>query len=411
MKKSLPILVFLICIFSVSKAQWTLVNTGIADELYYVQVASPTAIYFETDIGTTYKSVNSGSSWSLINGLDAGFMQFISVDTAFVILGGGGGIEKTNDGCNTFSSIQLPETEMINFPTRKVGFALVCSSQTCDTLQTYKTSDGGASYGQKTSIIPLPMTSNLIRMQFFDTLNGVFLEANSGLYRTINGAHTWTKIDSVATKNGAAFYFLNKDTGYAVCTLGTLASYDLRKTTDGGKVWTHLSNLPNDLYYDMWFTSLDTGFVVGGDGISNGIILGTTNGGITMTTSHTSTNTYDCILFYNSKIGYAGGQNGEVVKFDGVLASVHENEFGNSFSIYPNPSTGNFQIAIKSMTPGYAEVAIYDLIGKQVFNSKENATSNGSLTKDIDLSACPKGMYIVQIKDGASVYTNKIVVQ
>ncbi len=79
--------------------------------------------------------------------------------------------------------------------------------------------------------------------------------------------------------------------------------------------------------------------------------------------------------------------------------------------ISPNPNSGFFQIAMKNLNGQAREISICDLVGKQVFHSKENNTSNNAITQDIDLSASPKGIYIVQVKDAQSVYVSKVVLQ
>ncbi len=42
---------------------------------------------------------------------------------------------------------------------------------------------------------------------------------------------------------------------------------------------------------------------------------------------------------------------------------------------------------------------------------KESNISNNGITQDIVLSASPKGMYMVEVKDAQSVYVSKVVLQ
>lgn len=71
--------------------------------------------------------------------------------------------------------------------------------------------------------------------------------------------------------------------------------------------------------------------------------------------------------------------------------------------IYPNPSTGKFVISnIISNT----DVMIYDLNGRTIFTADYVSKSF-----EIDLSNEEKGVYIIQMKNGQSIKTERIIIQ
>jgi hypothetical protein len=86
---------------------------------------------------------------------------------------------------------------------------------------------------------------------------------------------------------------------------------------------------------------------------------------------------------------------------------------GTCLTIYPNPNNGFFQIVLKNLRSHTSDISVYDLVGKQIYRNQESSISisTGVMIKDIDLSAFSKGIYIVQVRDGESVYNSKIIVQ
>lgn len=78
-----------------------------------------------------------------------------------------------------------------------------------------------------------------------------------------------------------------------------------------------------------------------------------------------------------------------------------------NIKIYPNPSEGLIKIDMTGV-PGfqYAGIEIYDLMGKPV----RSATVNEQKT-EIDMSAFPKGIYLVKIYSNNEVVTRKIQLQ
>ena len=84
------------------------------------------------------------------------------------------------------------------------------------------------------------------------------------------------------------------------------------------------------------------------------------------------------------------------------LMSVRET-VASEFAIYPNPLTGN-TLNITSANGAQMNVAVYDVLGKQVINTK---TVNGT----INASGLPSGVYIVKITYGAATATRNLVVK
>ena len=85
----------------------------------------------------------------------------------------------------------------------------------------------------------------------------------------------------------------------------------------------------------------------------------------------------------------------------GIISSIDKNmEENNLFSIYPNPSTGEFKI---DLFTDFAEIIVTDMFGKQII---KNQTTENSTTLNLDVN----GLYIVYIKTNHGITTRKIIV-
>jgi len=69
-------------------------------------------------------------------------------------------------------------------------------------------------------------------------------------------------------------------------------------------------------------------------------------------------------------------------------------------TIYPNPANNFIQITVKSGQ--LTEINVFDILGSEILQSKEN---------NIDVSALPKGVYFVRVKTTEGVNTQKVIIQ
>lgn len=87
--------------------------------------------------------------------------------------------------------------------------------------------------------------------------------------------------------------------------------------------------------------------------------------------------------------------------------SVNESSF-ETFSLYPNPTTGEVYIQLSSNED--VSIVLYDIRGRKVFaNTYKNNAS--IFTKTINLDTISSGMYLLKVKSGAKQTTKKIVKQ
>ena len=73
-------------------------------------------------------------------------------------------------------------------------------------------------------------------------------------------------------------------------------------------------------------------------------------------------------------------------------------------SVYPNPSTNQFQLVLNVAANQAMQYEVSDVMGKVVYTSSMNA---GKST--IDASAWSNGIYTLKLIDGTAVYQTRII--
>lgn len=77
-------------------------------------------------------------------------------------------------------------------------------------------------------------------------------------------------------------------------------------------------------------------------------------------------------------------------------------------SIYPNPSTGKFELNIDKISFDF-DLHILDIIGQEIFS--DSHTGHNAYHKSIDLTAAAKGIYLLQLRSRDGIMTKRILIQ
>lgn len=80
------------------------------------------------------------------------------------------------------------------------------------------------------------------------------------------------------------------------------------------------------------------------------------------------------------------------------------------FDVYPNPSTGRFNVRVESARSGELTWDVFDLRGASVASGGQTGFQGG-FEQDIDLSAAQKGMYLLYIRIGEEKLTRQLVLE
>jgi PKD repeat protein len=85
---------------------------------------------------------------------------------------------------------------------------------------------------------------------------------------------------------------------------------------------------------------------------------------------------------------------------------VNENVEAVSLDIYPNPTTGLFNLNINAIDLNNAELQVIDIVGKVIH--VQDISVNGTEIVSLDISNNPKGIYFVQIKNETQNVSKKV---
>jgi PKD repeat protein len=80
----------------------------------------------------------------------------------------------------------------------------------------------------------------------------------------------------------------------------------------------------------------------------------------------------------------------------------------NSLEVYPNPSTGIFNLIISNPYTGTADVNVYDMQGQKLF-TQQNSVNISSNKFTIDLSGFSKGVYLLNVTINGSRLSKKLI--
>ncbi|MNK10949.1 Ser-Thr-rich glycosyl-phosphatidyl-inositol-anchored membrane family protein [compost metagenome] len=99
----------------------------------------------------------------------------------------------------------------------------------------------------------------------------------------------------------------------------------------------------------------------------------------------------------------------EVFQFTrGDIAGINDTVFSN-FSLYPNPNKGSFTVKFNSATGNEIQMGVYDMRGRQLLNKL--IANVGTIDEAVSIGAVETGVYLVNIRDGESVITKKIIIE
>ena len=88
-----------------------------------------------------------------------------------------------------------------------------------------------------------------------------------------------------------------------------------------------------------------------------------------------------------------------------ITTGIHEElQASTSFTVYPNPGNGIFNIELKN--GGTTEIKIYDMLGKEIAVWK---TTEEKFT--FDMSNYSKGMYLLQVSSGEQSESKKLIIE
>ncbi|MCB0851408.1 MAG: T9SS type A sorting domain-containing protein, partial [Bacteroidetes bacterium] len=89
-------------------------------------------------------------------------------------------------------------------------------------------------------------------------------------------------------------------------------------------------------------------------------------------------------------------------------SGVRVAEASPDMKIYPNPAQTKFNLELEGLSAGELVVSLYNLNGELV-KQHSAQTLGGTHTETINLLDLPAGMYIVRVRNGDMIRTEKVV--
>ena len=165
--------------------------------------------------------------------------------------------------------------------------------------------------GATWQMVPTGQTQDNISMYFADANTGYILCDSGKVLKTTDSGNSWFLASNIQSAS-RFIYFKNSVTGYALADYIPWSEYGakLYRTTNGASSWSLIIADPNMYLGSIYFPQNDTGYAIGyyGQYSATAKVMKSVNGGISwdslpQTFQCWSTNSY----FYNTKIGYIFG--------------------------------------------------------------------------------------------------------
>lgn len=358
-----------------------------------------------TDGGNTWTSgvIDLGDPELRVNNLVAlsGTNAWVS---ALIPAFGRGGVYNTLDGGLTWTNKNATAytdgdsfLNVVHFFNATTGFSQGDPIGTGQNrkFEIYRTTDGGTTWTAITNT-PNPLSDEY-------GLNGGNVAAGNSfwfvtdkgkLYRTTDTGLTWTKLNTPITNFGSEaasgrLYFANDNVGIIIGTVGTTNT--LYKTTDGGNTWSTGTPYTSG-YAQINYIKGSTTLIATNPRSTPPTVAISNDHGTTWSVIDSGTQR-NSIAFWDGTTGWAGGFNdgvtglGGIYKYAGPALGIEDIASNKTFKVYPNPTNSQLNLSGASIN----EVAVYDLLGKQVMTQKFSAQDQVSL----NVSGLETGMYVL----------------
>ncbi len=237
-------------------------------------------------------------------------------------------------------------------------------------------SGGSGTYSYSWTSIPAGFTSTL---------------QNPVVTPTVTTKYIATINDGSATKQDTAFVTVNQE-----------------PTAFAGNDLTYANTIPLFIVYGQATNYSHTQWVTAGDGTFNADTLlnclytpgqnDRITGGVILTLNAFPIGT--CINTATSDL--------HVTLTFPVGIDTSTDKFG--ISLTPNPSSGVFSLKVHGVKDQELQINVSDLNGKTVYEDKSRLSSK-DFAHTIDLSASPKGVYLLKVQAGTQIKIEKMVIQ
>jgi photosystem II stability/assembly factor-like uncharacterized protein len=369
-----------------------------------------TCIYFiDKDLGWAggyhgiYKTMDGGKNWNIkltLPGMISDRVTsifLVNSNIGWAIIGSNQ-IYKTENG-NTWTKIKRADIDHyyldIFFINDTLGWVWGEGSPNYIS----KTADGGTNW---TNYVLDSSYSSTTSLQFLN--NNVGYAVGSKIWKSIDGGGNWISLNIDPCYNA---FFLNPDTGWAVCR-----DY-VRKTVDGGQNWESIYfNWTRDAFKIFFFDN-NLGYL-----FHYNEIYKTNDGGYHWNLDSTIPSSNAKFFFTDSLDIWIAGYTGilhyqeEETGIDGASYNTIYNDEDKKGNItnFPNPFNSITTIVFSLPHSTTVKVNIYNLLGKKIETLFDGFTEAGNYTMQFDSQNTPSGIYFCSLETKEFTITKKLII-
>lgn len=365
--------------------------------------------------GTLARTTDGGSLWSNVSATTQNLNGIVYLDTTKVWLAGDNAtiLVSTDLGASWSEEYYYNYLTYANYH----ELALVRSGTTSKiyvvggnasyNLTAIGSSSGDGAWSPQVS----GYAGRLTDVWFLNDSTGLATGDDGIILKTTNRGLWWNQKVSGTDTNLASVAFFDSLAGIIVGTSGQIL-----RTTDAGETWTRVERAGNEMFFKVTVVNDSVAYACG----SNSTIIRSSDQGqtwIAQSVSAPSGTVFEGISFVSETEGWATGSGGVIVHTsNGGLTATEGRVTGSSYTFgldknYPNPfnpqTTVNFTLAKQ----GHATLVVYDVLGKEVATLVDGELSGGRHTATFDGSRLSSGAYFLRLTSGSSVETIKAILE
>jgi len=263
---------------------WTIISSPATQNIFSLCFPSASIGYASGYTGFIIKSTSSGLSWFSVTSCGINVRSISFINTLTGITGGGGSLMcYTTDGGTSWNPRYTPTSHAVSgLHYFNASLLMVCATDMPGAVIN-KSTDGGNSWStvmtQNNSGLNITYSLSSVYCKDENTIfatgsNNIFGQNWGRIYRSTNAGNNWETVGNIgpaAGHNITCVYFGDNQAGFAAGNSGVIM-----RSANSGANWEAQASGTTISLTGVHMLNALTGYICGG----NGLILKTTNGGI-----------------------------------------------------------------------------------------------------------------------------------
>lgn len=396
-------------------SQWETQLSGTTENLRSIYFLNSVTGYAAGENGKMLRTANGGNIWSNVNtGITQNInsIYFFNATSGIACANDGIIIITTNSGTN-WSAVNSGVTDNL-YSISFVNSSGVCAGSGGSLL--YSTNSGMnwtiAENGFLSTYYAAFMYSE--NFAFAGGVNAIFQPLFA---KSVNSGANWSfSTFYLKTNEGnlSGIAFISENEGFSSSRVFD-GQGGISHTSDGGSNWT--TQLFPSMLHCIDFYGMNSGYAGG----ENGLIIKTTNRGVSWISQiNPDASALRSIYFTDSLTGYAAGDNGVILKTsNGGLSFINDPAKSNPDAYYlsqnfPNPFNPETVIhysvpsSVKSQASN-VKIVVYNSLGKEVRTLVNEKKTSGSYSVNFNSGNLASGIYFYKMESGIFSFVRKMI--